>query len=233
MASVVGDSPDISVAVPTCPGWTIADLTRHTGTIHRWATRIVRERAGSRIAFPEGESPRDSADGWAQWLTAGAAPLLAALRAAGPGAAVWTWGPGRSSGWWARRVAHETTVHRADAELALGLVPSIDPVAAADGIDEFLANLPMARRPSAHLGSLPAGESLHLHATDSDGEWVLRFGDGTVSWSRGHEKATTAVRGPVAELLLFVYGRVPAADRRLAVFGDPSLARAWQQTTAL
>ena len=61
---------------------------------------------------------------------------------------------------------HETTVHRADVELAAGLVPDVDPVVAADGIEEFLANLPTARRPSEHLGSLPAGASLHLHATD-------------------------------------------------------------------
>ena len=106
---------------------------------------------------------------------------------------------------------HETTVHRADVELAAGLVPDVDPVVAADGIEEFLANLPTARRPSEHLASLPAGASLHLHATDADGEWLIRIaGDGGgVEWSRGHAKATTAVRGPVAELLLFTYGRVP------------------------
>ena len=61
---------------------------------------------------------------------------------------------------------HETTVHRADAELTAWLVdPEVDPVVAADGIDEFLFNLPSARRPE-HLASLPAGASLHLHATD-------------------------------------------------------------------
>ena len=105
---------------------------------------------------------------------------------------------------------------------------------AADGIEEFLANLPSARRPSEHLASLPAGASLHLHATDADGEWLIRFaGDGGVEWSRGHAKATTAVRGPVAELLLFTYGRVPGTDPRLTVFGDPALLEAWQEKTAL
>ena len=73
---------------------------------------------------------------------------------------------------------HETTVHRADAELALGVAdPVIDPVVAADGIDEFLFNLPSARRPYPHLASLPTGASLHLHATDADGEWLIRFTD--------------------------------------------------------
>src|SRR5487761_2348407 len=107
--------------------------------------------------------------------------------------------PATRHGSWARRMLHETTVHRADVELAADVVPDVDPVVAADGIEEFLANLPTARRPSEHLGALPAGASLHLHATDADG--------GGVEWSRGHSKATTAVRGPVAELLLFTYGR--------------------------
>jgi uncharacterized protein (TIGR03083 family) len=240
LASLVGEVPDLSADVPTCPGWTIADLVRHTGTVHRWATSIVATRATSRMASPEAESPWESADGWAQWLFAGAAPLLAALLAAGPVTPVWTWGPGRTSGWWARRILHETTVHRADTQLALGtgspmIVPAIDPVVAADGIDEFLFNLPSARRPYHHLPSLPGGASMHLHATDSDGEWLIRFtGDSSgIAWSRGHEKATVAVRGTVAELLLVTYGRIPWSDERLAVFGESSVLDAWQQKTAL
>jgi uncharacterized protein (TIGR03083 family) len=266
LAAVVGGAPDIAVRVPACPGWTVADLAGHTGNVHRWATAIVTARAAERPPFPELESPWSSADGWARWLTSGAVPLLAALRSAGPAARVWTWGADGTSGWWARRIVHETAVHRADAQLALGIEPDIDPVTAADGIEEFLENLPAARRPSRHLAELPAGASLHLHATDCDGEWVVRFGaDGpraegpraegprgegprgegprgegprgerqsTVTWTRGHEKATAAVRGPVADLLLFTYGRYPAAGPRLSVFGDTSLLDLWQEKLTL
>jgi hypothetical protein len=129
---------------------------------------------------------------------------------------------------------HETTVHRADAELALGVAdPVIDPVVAADGIDEFLFNLPSARRPYPHLASLPTGASLHLHATDADGEWIIRFTDSGIDWQRGHEKATAAVRGPVTSLLLFTYGRLPVSDARLAAFGDEAIPALWQEKTAL
>ena len=170
LAEVIATAPDIASDVPSCPGWTFADLAQHTGDVHRWATTIVETRATARVPFPEADSPWASPDGWAQWLTSGARPLLAALRSAGPLTPVWSWGPGRTSGWWARRMLHETTVHRADAELALGVGPVIDPVVAADGIDEFLFNLPSARRPFKHLSSLPGGASVHLHATDYDGE---------------------------------------------------------------
>jgi uncharacterized protein (TIGR03083 family) len=232
LADVVGGAPDVAADVPACPGWTVADLAGHTGSVHRWATEIVATRATARLPFPAAEPEQ----GWDQWLAAGAVPLLEALRSAGPDAAVWTWGPGRTSGWWARRMAHETAVHRADGQLALGVEPVIDPVMAADGIDEFLDNLPTARRAAPHLASLPAGASVHLHATDSDGEWVIRFGadgPGRVSWARGHEKATAAVRGAVADLLLFSYGRYPATDPRLSVFGDASLLGLWQEKLTL
>jgi uncharacterized protein (TIGR03083 family) len=236
LAAVIAGAPDIAADVPSCPGWTFADLAQHTGDVHRWATTIVETQATARVPFPDGHSPGAVPGGWAQWLTSGSGPLLAALRSAGPLTPVWSWGPGRTSGWWARRMLHETTVHRADAQLALGVDrPVIDPVVAADGIDEFLFNLPSARRPFPHLSSLPSGESIHLHATDFDGEWVIRFtGDtGGISWSRGHEKATVAVRGTVTELLLVTCGRIPPADERLSVFGDPAVLDIWQQKTAL
>lgn len=233
LARVVAQAPDFFVSVPTCPDWTVGDLTRHTGNIHRWATSIVVARATARPSFPETEPGWFPADGWARWLTSGAEPLLAALRSAGPVAPVWTWGPGRTSGWWARRVLHETAVHRADAELALGVAdPAIDPVIATDGIDEFLFNLPSARRPYRHLASLPTGASLHLHATDVDGEWMIRFTESGIAWERGHGKATVAVRGPVTSLLLLTCGRIPGSDQRLSVFGESSLLSGWQEKTA-
>jgi uncharacterized protein (TIGR03083 family) len=233
LAAVVADAPDLTADVPSCPGWTVADLARHVGTIHRWATDIVRTEATGRLAAPDVTSPWESADGWGQWLASGATPLLTALRMAGPLTPVWSWGPGRTSGWWARRMLHETTVHRADAELTLGIAePDIDPVVAADGIDEFLFNLPSARRPYPHLASLPTGASLHLHATDTDGEWVIRFTDSGIAWERGHQKATTAIRGPVTSLLLFTYGRRPVSDRSLASFGDETIPALWQEKTA-
>jgi uncharacterized protein (TIGR03083 family) len=225
---------DPAAPVPTCPEWTVAQLVKHTGVVHRWVTRIILTRSSERIDPRELDVGLPSSEAlYGQWLADGASPLIAALRLAGPDTAVWAWGAEQRSGWWSRRMLHETTIHRADAEFAVGVAPVIDPVVAADGIEEFLTNLPIARRPREHLASLPDGSSMHLHATDCDGEWLIRFADGTVTWSRGHEKATAAVRGPVAALLLLIYGRVPASAQTLTVFGDAALLDAWQEKTAL
>lgn len=230
----IADGTDPAAPVPTCPGWTIAKLVKHTGTVHRWVTEIVTTRAlevvdarSLDLGLPEKESD------YAGWLTEGVPPLVSALRAAGPSAAVWAWGEEHNSGWWARRMLHETTMHRVDAELANRETPVIDPVAAADGIDELLAILPSARRPRERLSALPAGQSLHLHATDADGEWLIRFTGSGIEAERGHAKATAAVRGRLTLLLLFAYGRIAADDEALTVFGDEGVPAAWQENATL
>jgi uncharacterized protein (TIGR03083 family) len=139
--------------------------------------------------------------------------------------------------WWARRMLHETAVHRADAELSLGLEPDFSPVAAADGVDELLANALLGGRPSQRLAELPAGETIHLHATDEGlgerGEWLISFGDGGYTWSHGHAKGAVAVRGPAGLVLLLIYGRIRPDDKRLQVFGDTDLLATWQNVMSL
>jgi len=233
-------SAALETPVPTCPGWDLAKLIRHTGIVHRWATATVATKATERVAADALDAglPADVA-GYPRWLAAGGASLLTVLREAGPGLPVWSWAADDGgSGWWARRMLHETMVHRVDAELSLGIEPSLDPVAAADGVSEFLLNARLGSRPSQRLAELPAGQTVHLHATDdglgSGGEWLISLGgDAGYTWSHGHAKAAVAVRGPAALLLLLAYGRVKPDDGRLTVFGDASLLTTWQDIMTL
>jgi uncharacterized protein (TIGR03083 family) len=224
--------------VPTCPDWDVAKLIRHTGFVHRWAAAIVATRSTEPLQMNGLDMglPADPAD-YPAWLAAGAAPLVTVLRDAGPDTAVWAWGADPRSGWWARRQLHETIVHRADAEVAVGIEPRVDPRAAADGVSEFLDIARLGSRPSRRLAGLPDGQSVHLHATDEGlgeaGEWLISLTGGGYAWSRGHAKGTVAVRGPAALLLLLAYGRIRPGDDRLQVFGDPALLTTWQDIMTL
>jgi hypothetical protein len=118
-------------------------------------------------------------------------------------------------------------VHRADAEQALGRpVGAIEPALAVDGIDElldvFLPVFGADRSPGD-------GRTVHLHATDAEGEWLLRFEAGEVAVEVGHAKGDAAVRGPAGDLLLWLWGRHPLED--LEVFGDRSAAEALRAVT--
>ena len=125
--------------MPTCPGWSIGDLTKHLGTVHRWAERLVRVRAPQRIA--SGEMGLGKPRPTAEWLRSGGEVLVETLA---PPTRRLPCGPGEPTSavrFWSRRQLHETLVHRLDVELALGRAPAAPPAVAADAIDEFLVNL--------------------------------------------------------------------------------------------
>jgi len=232
--------PDLTAAVPTCPDWTLRELAIHVGRAHRWAAEIVSTRSAEFIPFrsvPDGKFPAEPAER-AAWLRAGADRLIGAVRGAG-GDPVWAFGEMRPASFWARRMAHETAVHRADAELAAGRVPDLDPALAADAIDEWLCFLsgPIYGRPDPRADALPPGRSLHVHATDDGlagaGEWTVRADPAGVTVSGGHDKGDVAVRGPAARLLLVLLRRLPADDPSVQVIGDAATLSRWLERTPL
>ncbi|MFG1705901.1 maleylpyruvate isomerase family mycothiol-dependent enzyme [Nonomuraea sp. M3C6] len=230
LAALAGD---LSIPVPTCPGWTIAELITHVGQTHRWTVHVLRGRVQEPIwsrQVPSGLAEGQSGD--ADWLAAGASELLDTLSTTDPETVVWTWGPDKRASWWPRRMLFELVIHRADAELALGLDPVIPARTAIDGVEEFLHNLPYAAwvtRPLAQLGM--EGATIHLHANDADGEWTITQGPaGKITWARGHAKGDAAVQGPVGDLLLMLYGRRPSDT--LTVYGDHDLLNRWLATAA-
>jgi uncharacterized protein (TIGR03083 family) len=231
----IAATADPASQVPTCPDWTLRQLITHVGRAHRWAAAIVATQAAEPIPLrevPDGRLPDDPAARPA-WLRDGAARLAGAVRAGG--GPVWTHlGPGPAS-YWARRMAHETAVHRADGQIAVGTRPAIDPVIAADGIAEWLGFLPAARaaerpeRPSP----VPEGKVIHFHATDegADGEWLIRGVPGGVTVAAGHGKGDMALRGPASAVLLVLMRRLPPGDPAVEVIGDRALLDGWLAAT--
>jgi uncharacterized protein (TIGR03083 family) len=224
------DRADLTRPVPTCPDWTLRQLATHVGRAQRWAAEIVRTRSAEFIPFasvPDGRIPDDPAQ-QPQWLIAGAGQLIGAVQEA-DGDRVWAFGAQRPAGFWARRMAHETAVHRADAQLAAGQAPVIDADVAADGIDEWLTGvmIPDPGAPDPRLAALGPGQSLHVHVTDADGEWLVGRDGAGLEVRRAHGRADVAVRGPASTLLLVLVRRLPPDHPEIEVLGDGDVLQAW------
>jgi uncharacterized protein (TIGR03083 family) len=224
---------DPQLPVPTCPGWTAEKLVKHHGTTHRWMAYVIRNRVTERVWARDvpRQLPDDPA-AYPDWLAESAELSLAAMREADPDTPMWTIGLDQHVRFWPRRLLYETAVHRADLELALGRTPVIDAGAAVDGIDELLDLIGCFTELRDRVRALGReGETLHLHATDADGEWLITLDGGCYTWQRGHAKGDVAVRGPAGDLLLLAYGRL--SPESFDVYGDRDLLAGWISATAL
>ncbi len=240
------EGAELSTPVPACPGWNLGQLLRHLGEAHRWVETIVRTRATGPVSEERINNVSDATDQdpaeLAGWLTEGAGQLADALRTAGPEAAVWTVAPGGTPVFWARRMTHETVVHRADAAFAVGADFTVDDEVAIDALDEWMSfgHLPPVFETRPDLPALLAGgRTLGFRATDTapeaGAEWLVGLGRDTLVSRRGGGPATVTAQGPLADLLLFVYGRrfAPgAAGGGIEVIGDEALLDAWLDATS-
>lgn len=222
LAAAAGNA-GVDAPVPSCPEWTVADLLGHIGRLHRWVAAIVTDRATERgTHWSEAEPPPPAER--VEWFAAGVPRLGDALAAAGPNTEVWSWTSDHSTGFWARRQAHETAMHRVDAELAAGTNRPVERVLAVDGIDEIFDLIPSWSNRERLRGN---GETIHLHCTDADGEWLARLDPDGVVMTREHAKGDVAARGTSSDLLLYLHGRGPVDA--LDVFGDAALLARWRE----
>ncbi|MCF3131511.1 maleylpyruvate isomerase family mycothiol-dependent enzyme [Streptomyces olivochromogenes] len=237
-------SADPGTAVPSCPDWSLADLTRHVGMLQRWfgglLTALVQERPTTRDVEPGPDDARERA----AWVAAGVPAVAAVLRDTDPGAPMWAWGEDQHARFWARRMLFETLVHRVDAERAVGQETGIDPVLAADGVDEFLVNLPYAGGFAPAVTQLRGtGETIAFRCADlgdaGDVEWRVRLDpDGlrslppTAADDAGTSEPHAAVSASAADLLLLLYGRQSYEEPGYEVTGDAALLDRWFAHTA-
>jgi uncharacterized protein (TIGR03083 family) len=220
--------PD-DVAVPTCPEWTLLDLYHHLGGVHRWmVAQLDGGEPKSLHPAPALDAPTDP-DGLVDWFADGADQLVGRLTDVGPELLVPTWFGPRPAVFWSRRAAHETAIHRWDAQAALASPDPLGTAQAIDGIDEILENV-VPRRLAANPWP---GDSaaVHLHATDAEGEWLLGLSGGELTVEHAHGKGDVAVRAPASDLLLVLAGRLPLA--RTETFGDTAVMDRWYATIHL
>ncbi|MGK5534247.1 maleylpyruvate isomerase family mycothiol-dependent enzyme [Streptomyces sp. URMC 129] len=218
--------------VPSCPGWRVRDLVAHQGNVHRWAARTVAERLTGRAPMGTGVVP----DGeLAAWFRAGHGELLAVLEAAPEDLECWAFlrGSPTPRHFWVRRQAHETAIHRVDAEQAAGRPLSpFAPGAAVDGVDELLAGFHTRSRSRVRSG---VPRTLVVRATDEPGAvWAVAISGEPPRVRRGEAvpEAACEVGGRAADLYPALWNRLPY-EGVLTVTGDRELAELWRTASTI
>lgn len=134
----VAATADLAAPVPTCPGWTVGEAVAHTAEVYEHKLACIAAAGARPDPWPPVWPDRDPV----AWFADAHARLLAVLRTTDPGAPSWTWWPpDRTAGFWTRRMAHETAVHRADVESAVGRIGPVAEDLAVDGVDEVLLEM--------------------------------------------------------------------------------------------
>jgi uncharacterized protein (TIGR03083 family) len=208
----------LDATIPSCPDWDVAELLGHMGRVYRWAAACVEANA---LVSPHDLPGPPERDARVAWVQSGATRVLEVLDQPAD-APAWTWAPDGTVGFWQRRQAHESAMHRVDAELASGPSTPVPRPLAVDGIDEWLALLPN------RFGAPPItgkGETVHLHCTDGDGEWLLRLTPAGLEVEAIHAKGDVAVRAPASDLLLAMMRRRSPDD--VEVLGDRAVLDAF------
>jgi len=161
--------------VPSCPGWTADDLLWHLGGVQwSWGVVVRDHLTGPQAGSLMPERPADRA-GLQAFYQRASRDLGQILAAAAPDAPTWTWSDDQSVGFVRRRQAHEALIHRIDAELAAGSRTPVDPLLAADGVDEGLRVM---------YGGVPEwgrftpddAKTLRIEATDTGDSWLVTLG---------------------------------------------------------
>jgi uncharacterized protein (TIGR03083 family) len=153
---------DLAAAVPSCPEWTVHDLVEHVALVYLHKVECM--RSGAPAEWPPQIEPGPPI----ALLDRAYAALLDEFAQRGPDAASYTWySPEQTVGFWMRRMAQETVIHRVDAELALGEpLAAVPDDLAVDGIDEVLERF-------LGFGSVQWREDFGPELTEADGSAVL------------------------------------------------------------
>ncbi|MFI2204936.1 maleylpyruvate isomerase family mycothiol-dependent enzyme [Streptomyces sp. NPDC020192] len=231
LLAAAADAAGTDAKVPTCPEWQVRDLLRHTGAVHRWAAGTVADRDTERRPF--GDPPDLDGAELVDWYRDSHRLLVDTLAAAPADLECFTFLPEINPSplaFWTRRQAHETTVHRYDAEAARGgtaspLAPDFTPDFAVDGIDELLRGF-HARSRSRLRTEEPRVVRVRALDAGTDAVWTVRLSaEPPVTVRDADGEADAELSGPTEELYLALWNRGPLPN----VTGDRSLADLWRE----
>jgi len=213
----VAQAAGLSRAVPSCPGWTVADLVWHVGNAHTF----WRQAATGAVAGPDSyqEPARPGDEEVVQWFRDGLQDTADTLGRMDPSTPAWTWGHRKDVGFILRRVAHETAVHRWDAETACGADVPVEKALAADGVAEFLDDV----LPGMSNDLEGPVQAISLRANDIDAAWTVRAGGGACRAAPAGAGADVRVSATASDLVLLLWGR--RAIDQVDIDGDVAALR--------
>jgi uncharacterized protein (TIGR03083 family) len=205
------DQAGLDAAVPSCPRWNVTALLSHVGMVHRWAAANLRGQSDHRTE--DSEAAAAAVPDLLAWFDEGVEALLEALINAPDDleAMVFLSNAPAPRMFWARRQAHETTIHSVDAQAAaLQRLPQpsetmINNELAADGIDELLRGF--VPRSASKLRS-ESPYAIEIRAIDVDQRWQLAVSEQAPLVVQGAAWPTDVViRGTAVELYLGLWNR--------------------------
>jgi len=214
---------DLSASVPTCPGWTVRELLRHTGGVHRWAGSHIRDRRSSLLAVDDFETlfgawPAD--EDLVDWYRGELNLLVESFRTAPADIECATFLKCDSPlAHWTRRQAHEVTIHRADAESVRGELTPVSTEFAADGIDELLSAF-VTRRFMKLRSPMPI--TMTVAPSDSSRRWRMTISnDPVVTEEADNHASDCTVTGRASDLYFDLWNR--GQEGSIRVEGDPNV----------
>ena len=229
--------------VAGCPGWNLRDLVRHLSEIHLWAAANVAQRPGAKLDLDDRD---DLIEPWPELAVFWPADdelidhylrtnanLVRVLESAPPDLDAPTFLPAPSAlAMWARRQAHETSIHRVDAESATGTPSGFDPAFAADGVSELLYGFyDGVRRPAGREFPVERDGTMHVHAQDTDDHWYLTIGRRSITRPTAGAPIDLTVTGTASDLYLALWNR--GDDSTISAAGDRGVLDAWHACTGV
>jgi uncharacterized protein (TIGR03083 family) len=203
--------------VDACPPWDVREVVAHLAMVYDH--KVMAMRLGRKPNDGEWVTDEPFGKDTVEWFSDEHAKLLAELAAHTPSAYAWSWWePDQTVGFWYRRMALETVVHRVDVESALGAPNGVDSELAIDGIDEIL--MLMLGGDDEAAAAVPGTGTVEVLAGDA--AWSVVLEDSRTVVSPGRRTSPRAVlSGDPAALFLYLWGRGPLDA--LAQKGDESL----------
>ena len=214
--------PNEPVAVPSCPGWTTNDLAKHMGHVYLGQAYVV--ETGVKAEAKEHLAPYARTDDVLEFMGWGFAAIIKALDLARPERKTWSWHHSDNTvDFWFRRMAHETVIHRIDAELACNLVTTIPEDLALDGVDEVLDFLPLLGSwegaPNQAFGIV----SISALGSKQTMHWDIEFTADYATVSKAeivNPRARLTISGTPEAMDLYLWGRINSSDSRITITGD-------------